>query len=186
MAGVVILEWYFIFWASFEILEIPLWLFEEITEYFQLAFQSWADVRFILDFSDCAPFFTIFLFRKTDLFCDKTDDHKMIHIYLGRVLFKGCSKRWRRLNLFVENSGCVFLPIRHTQKNTKQKLGSFQFKKTLLKIEVLGQLWILQSVCAVKEGILFNKFLQNTLCFNEVVIPWTMTLSKFEVFEKNG
>ena len=132
MAGVVILEWYFIFWASFEILEIPLWLFEEITEYFQLAFQSWADVRFILDFSDCAPFFTIFLFRKTDLFCDKTDDHKMIHIYLGRVLFKGCSKRWRRLNLFVENSGWAY------SKNTKQKFGSFQFSNRSWKSKFLA------------------------------------------------
>ena len=52
MWWVVILEcwlvWNFIFWASLEILEIPLWLLEEITEYCQLEFESWADVRFIL------------------------------------------------------------------------------------------------------------------------------------------
>ena len=55
----------------------------------------------------------------------------MIHIYMGRVRFKGCPKRWRRLNLFVENSGTVFLPIRHTQKQKLKFKWVIEFPKFL-------------------------------------------------------
>jgi hypothetical protein len=85
---------------------------------------SWCKIHSVSDFSDCAPFFTIF-FQKLISFAV---DSKMIHIYVGRVLFKGCSKRWRRLNLFVENSGCVFFTHQILKNKNWSSNGSFNSK----------------------------------------------------------